>query len=101
MRHELSPALVERLLRRLEELAAAFEKASVAEFLELYRRPARLLYLNFLSGILRGLGIGIGFTVVSALVLVLLTRLATLNLPIVGEWIAQIARIVQRELAAP
>ena len=91
-------SLAARLLWRLEELARALEKASVAEFIQLYRRPGRLLVLNFLAGLSRGFGIAVGFTVVGALFLYLLGRLATLNVPLIGSFVAEIVRIVQSEL---
>lgn len=100
MQERLNGRLLERVLDRLAHLAAVLEKASVAEFIELYRRPRRLLFLNFLSGLSRGFGIAVGFTVVGALFLYLLGQLAALNLPIIGELVADIIRIVQGELAA-
>lgn len=100
MQERLNGRLLERVLDRLAHLAAVLEKASVAEFIELYRRPRRLLFLNFLSGLSRGFGIAVGFTVVGALFLYLLGQLAALNLPIIGEFVADIIRIVQGELAA-
>lgn len=92
--------LTETVIERLAHLAAAMEKASVAEFIELYRKPRRLLYLNFISGLSRGFGIAIGFTVVGALFVYFLGWLAALNLPIIGEFVADIIRIVQGELTA-
>lgn len=94
-------SLAGRLLWRLDELALAMEKANVAEFIELYRRPARLLALNFFAGLVRGFGIAVGFTAVGAVFLYLLGRLAALNLPVIGSFVAEVVRIVQTELAAP
>ncbi|HKM16726.1 MAG: hypothetical protein GX228_06150 [Firmicutes bacterium] len=96
---EVKPGLIESVINKLEKLAQAMEKASVAEYVELYRHPRRLLYLNFISGIARGFGLAVGFTAVGALFLYLMGRLAALNLPIVGEFIAEITRIVQEELS--
>jgi len=96
---QVDTGLMETLIKKLEKLAMAMEKASVAEYIELYRKPQRLIYLNFISGIARGFGLAVGFTAVGALFLYLLGRLASLNLPIVGEFIAEIARIVQEELS--
>jgi len=79
--------LIQTLLTRLEHLALALEKASIAEYIELYRKPRRLLYLNFLAGIARGFGLAIGFTVVGAFFLYGLGKLASWNLPVVGEFV--------------
>lgn len=94
-------AMATRLIRRLDELILAMEKASLAEFIELYRRPARLLSLNFVAGVVRGFGIAVGFTAVGAVFLYLLGRVAALNLPYIGNFVAEIVRIVQTELAGP
>ena len=99
MADRISSGLLQSLLVRIEELTQALEKASIAEFIELYKKPRRMLYLSFLSGIVRGFGLAIGFTIVGALFLYGLGTLASLNLPIVGEFIAEITRIVQNELA--
>lgn len=99
MADRISSRLLQTLLVKIEELTQSLEKASIAEFIELYKKPRRMLYLSFLSGIVRGFGLAIGFTMVGALFLYALGTLASLNLPIVGEFIAEITRIVQNELA--
>ena len=40
----------------------------------------------------------IGFTILAALVLWLMQRLVVLNLPLIGNFIAEIVRLVQYEL---
>ena len=52
---KISSGLLHTLLTKLEHLTLALEKASIAEYIELYRKPKRLLYINFLAGIARGL----------------------------------------------
>ncbi|MGB9662766.1 MAG: DUF5665 domain-containing protein [Moorellaceae bacterium] len=86
------------LAERLQELILAIEKANVAEWIELYRRPLRLLYLNFAAGIARGLGIAVGVTILGTLVVYLVRELALQNLPVIGKLIAEIVRMVQKEI---
>lgn len=86
------------LIEKLEEAADAFAKSGMADYAALYRRPRRMLWLNFLGGLARGFGMAVGFTVIGAVFLLFLARLATLNLPIIGEFVADVARIVQNEL---
>ena len=93
------PRWARRLVEKLEEAIAGLEKAGIAEWVELYRNPRRLLYLNFLAGAARGFGIAVGFTLIGALLALFLGHLARLNLPVIGEFIADLARIVQVELA--
>lgn len=98
MADEQRPPWATALMLKMEETIEGMNKAGLAEWVELFRRPRRLLFLNFLSGIARGFGIAVGFTVIGALFLVLLGYLARLNIPIIGEFIADIVRIVRLEL---
>lgn len=95
----INEKLLQNLVLRMEKLTHSLEKASIAEYIELYQKPRRMLYLSFLSGIARGFGLAIGFTIVGALFLYFMGKIASLNIPIVGEFIAEITRIVQNELA--
>ena len=70
----------------------------LAEYVDLLNRPWRLFYINFMSGLYRGLGIAVGFTLLSAVILILLQRLVVLNLPGVSSFIAEIVRLVQLQL---
>ncbi|WP_258359352.1 DUF5665 domain-containing protein [Moorella sulfitireducens] len=86
------------LAEKVQQLTAAIEKASIAEWVELYRRPWRLLILNFAAGVARGLGIAVGFTILGAIVIYIIRELALLNLPFIGKLIAEIVRMVQQEI---
>ncbi len=70
----------------------------MAQFMDLVQNPVRLIFLNFLGGLARGFGIAIGLTIIASLFLVLLTRLASLNLPVIGKYIADLVRIVNQQL---
>ena len=60
--------------------------------------PRRLILINILTGIARGVGIAIGVTIFTATIVYLLQKLGALNLPVVGDFIAEIVRIVQAQL---
>lgn len=87
--------LPDDLLRRFVE---RLEATRIAEYVQLLDRPSRLLYLNFLAGVARGLGFAIGATILAAVVLYILQRTMVLNLPVIGEFVAEIVRIVEEEL---
>ncbi|BAS27388.1 DUF5665 domain-containing protein [Limnochorda pilosa] len=97
-RRDAEGALLRNLVHRVNELGRRMEEAHIGELVEFYRNPRRALLLQLGGGVFRGVGIAIGFTVVSALILYTLTRLAALNLPLIGAVIADIVRIVEREL---
>lgn len=73
-----------------------FTKRQVSKFLEIVGSPKQLLFRNLLSGISKGIGIGIGVTLITAIILLFLERLVTLNIPVIGEYIADIVMIVEQ-----
>lgn len=83
------------MARQLEKLVHHLEAMKVAEYVELLQRPTRLIFINFIAGISRGLGIAIGATLVFALMLELLRRIIMLHIPGIGEFIAEIVHIVE------
>lgn len=89
-------------MRSLEDkvaaLATSMEKMKLAEYVGLLNNPWRLLWVNFLAGLARGAGIAIGGSLLVAVLLYLLSQIAVLNLPLIGDFIAEIVRIVQNQL---
>lgn len=51
---------------------------------------------NLLAGVSRGVGIGIGITIITAILVILLKKIVTLNIPVIGEYIADIIEIVEK-----
>lgn len=106
--HELERTLqsdlttMETMVRHIHDLtvkvAQDMEKARIAEYTELLFKPWKLIWVNILAGTARGVGIAIGFTFFAATILYILQGLGALNLPIIGDYIADIVRIVQRQL---
>lgn len=86
------------LYAKLKNVELKLERANLAEFMKLIQNPVRLIFLNFLSGLARGFGIAIGLTIIAGIFLLLLTRLASLNLPIIGKFIAELVRLVNQQL---
>ncbi|UQZ37374.1 hypothetical protein C2I18_04410 [Paenibacillus sp. PK3_47] len=89
---------MDAIYRVTNGLAQQMEKARIAEYTQLLFSPWRLIGLNILSGAARGLGIALGFTFFAATIIYLLQMLGALNLPIIGDYIADIVRIVQHQL---
>ncbi|REK77836.1 hypothetical protein DX130_04230 [Paenibacillus paeoniae] len=84
--------------RRMQHIATEMERTHIAEYVDLLNRPISLIWRNLLSGVARGVGIAIGFTFFAATILYVLQILGALNLPIIGDYIADIVRIVQIQL---
>ncbi|HHW07512.1 MAG TPA: hypothetical protein GXX34_08325 [Clostridia bacterium] len=85
---------LEKLQEKTEELINRMESLRLAEYVEMLHDPKRLWKVNFLAGLARGLGAAVGFTVLGAVVLYLLQRLVLLNLPLIGDFIAELVRLV-------
>ncbi|MFD0588042.1 DUF5665 domain-containing protein [Paenibacillus sp. GCM10027627] len=84
--------------KRLQHIASEMERTHIAEYVDLLNRPISLIWRNLLAGTARGVGIAIGFTFFAATILYVLQILGALNLPIIGDYIADIVRIVQIQL---
>ena len=83
-----------KLLDKIAELSQQLEKFNIAEYLEQLNNPRRYLMVNFMGGLFRGFGIALGMTILGAFVLFILQRLVVLNLPLIGDFIAELVRIV-------
>jgi len=86
---------MDTLEKKLEQLALYMEKMKLAEYIDLLHNPKRLIWVNFIAGIARGFGIAIGFTLLGAIAFIILQRLVGLNLPLVGDFIAELVKYVQ------
>lgn len=74
------------------------EWAGFTEYVMYLQDRRRLLLTNFLAGVMRGMGFAIGFSILGAIVVVLVQRLALENLPGIGEFFAEVVRMVQIKL---
>ena len=83
---------------RMHGLVKDMEKLGLGEYMAYVKNRKQLLWTNFVAGLARGLGMAIGFSVLGAIVVLLLQRLAILNLPVIGEFLAEIVRMVQHKL---
>lgn len=90
--------MLKELYNKVEEASLTMEKLRLAEYVEMYENPRRLLVVNFLLGLARGFGAAIGFTILAAVVIYFLQRIITLNIPVIGEFIAELVQIVQTQL---
>jgi len=79
---------IERLLRFLE-------KKNIEELVYLLGTKKEIAKRNFIAGIFRGIGVGIGVTIISAIIIYFLQKLVRLNLPGIGKFINDIVEIVE------
>lgn len=100
MENNREDTVLKNLGEKVKELSINIEKMKLAEYVDLLHSPWRLLWINFISGIARGLGIAIGFAILGAIMIFILRQLVDLNLPVIGNFIADIVEIVQQQLRA-
>lgn len=96
MRHSVRQLV--RMDRRLKRLERALIRLRLEEILPTLTNPRRMMLTSFLGGVARGLGIAVGFTILGAILMLVLQGLAAQNLPVIGSFIAEIVRIVQTKL---
>ena len=70
----------------------------IAEYVEYINDTRKMLTTNFLAGIARGLGMAVGFTILGALLIYFLRQLVLLNLPLIGDFIANLVELVNDSL---
>lgn len=83
---------------RMEDITERIEEIGIEDYFDLVKSPKKLLFTNFILGLARGLGFAVGATILGAIFLMVLFRLGELNLPVIGEFIARLIRIVQEFL---
>lgn len=86
---------IEKLNENLDKINYILSKNNVIELVELLGNSKKLIWRNFMAGISKGIGIGIGVTILSAILIYLLQRIVRLNIPVIGEYISDIAQIVE------
>ncbi|MES2202074.1 MAG: DUF5665 domain-containing protein [candidate division FCPU426 bacterium] len=60
----------------LHKMSAFLEKTRLAEYMDLMHRPGRLIWLNFLAGTARGVGLVVGGSILSVILIVVLYKAA-------------------------
>ncbi|MEI6285078.1 MAG: DUF5665 domain-containing protein [Bacillota bacterium] len=80
---------------QLETLLDRFEELKIPEYVAYLNTSRKLFWINFVSGVFRGIGYAFGAVVVFALFLYVLQQLAISNVPFIGKYIAQIVSIVE------
>ena len=69
------------LNQNIERLLKFFEKKQIEQLVDILGSKKEIARRNFIAGIFRGIGIGIGVTIVTAIIIYFLQKLVRLNLP--------------------
>lgn len=79
----------------IERLLKYFDDKNVQEIIYVLGSKKEIAKRNFIAGIFRGAGFGLGVTSITAVIVYILQRLVRLNLPIIGRFIYDIVEIVE------
>ena len=88
----------EALIRQIDRWIEAMERLQLAEYVRYTQDRKRMFWSHFWGGVVRGLGMAIGFTILSAVLVLILQDLARRNLPLIGDALAKIVSLVQRQM---
>lgn len=70
------------------------ERSGIPEFIDYIRSPWKVLWVNLLSGIARGVGIVIGMTIVIAFILWLLGKFV--DFPLIGQYFQDLKETIEK-----
>lgn len=87
-----------KINQKIDDINNKLDRARITEISYVLGNKKEIIKRNLLAGISRGVGIGIGITLISSLIVYLLQKLIKLNIPVLGEYIADIVAIVQWNL---
>ena len=87
---------LEKLIKSIDNLNYALIKNRFIDLSEILGNRKELIKRNLISGISKGIGVGIGFTLLTAILVIILQKIVTLNIPVIGDYISDIVDIVEK-----
>jgi hypothetical protein len=85
------------LEKEIVKLNKTLSESNLSELIFLMGNKKDIFIRNLIAGITKGIGIGIGITIITAIILFLLRRIVALNIPVIGDFIADIVSIVEQK----
>ena len=91
---QITPEQKEKITQ-LEKLADRLERMRVGEYVTNLNKTSRLIWLNLVSGIARGVGLTIGATLVIAIIFKIISVLINLNVAYLSEMMQEVQDTLQ------
>lgn len=85
----------QKLYFKIERLANTLERMRLDEYLQFVSDKKRMLALAFLGGMMRGIGFMFGFSVIGAVLIVLLRSVVIDNIPGIGGFLAEVMNEIE------
>lgn len=86
------------VVRQIDRWIASMERLRLSDYVRYVDDRKRMFWTNFWGGVARGVGMAVGFTILGAVLVMILQDLARHNLPLIGDLLAQIVNVVQKRL---
>ena len=80
-------------VREIKKLVNYYE--ATIDYMIMRNKPSRVVSINVLAGMAKGFGFALGVTVLGFLALKILMSLQLLNLPVIGDFIADLIDYIQ------
>jgi len=81
---------------KIDKIIEKIEKSKLEDLATIMGNKRQIIIRNFLAGVFKGIGIGIGITIITAILVLILRQLVSLNIPVIGEYISDIVEIVEK-----
>lgn len=88
--------MLKDLKNKIDKISDNLEKANIIEISYILGNKKEILKRNLIAGIARGVGIGIGVTLITAMLIYILQKIILLNIPVIGDYITDIVQIVEK-----
>lgn len=89
---------LQKVKSEIDAINLKLSKIKLLHFIENLDSHRNFLFYNFLVGLVRGFGMAVGFTLLGAILIYFLQKIVLLNIPVLGDFISDIVRIVQDNL---
>lgn len=86
-------------LTQLEKLAVRLERMRLGDYVTNLNKTSRVLWLNFVSGIARGVGLTIGATLVIAIIFKIISALVSMNVPYLSDMMKDVQQTLEGRYA--
>lgn len=83
---------------KLDKLADRLDNIGISEYVKLSQNIWKILGLNFLSGIARGLGFTVGTAIILAVAYKILSQVISMNIPYLTEMLTEFIDLVQNRM---
>ena len=86
---------LKQLQSSLERISTRLEAMKVADYVDSFQKPWKLIWINILIGAARGLGFAIGTTVILAVLIAVVRRIIEANIPFITDALIQMIHFIK------